>query len=228
MAAYTPVSADQDIMDTLEPKIEAMARIQPNTLVGIANKIANLLPNFNADGRTYYVLEWVYDTIVMHVDAERERRVMMMTENNDHTMDDDHMDNDHSDDMMDDDATDDTSDDNTDTPNDATDDTSDDAADTVEPTGAQVTVDVKGDFDLRFDMETIAVSLGDTVTINFNSIGGTHDWKIDEFDAATEIVTPTDGVTSVTFVADQAGSFEYYCSVGNHRTEGMVGTLMVE
>ena len=35
-------------------------------------------------------------------------------------------------------------------------------------------------------------------------------------------------MTSVTFIADQEGSFEYYCSVGNHREEGMVGTLIVE
>jgi len=34
--------------------------------------------------------------------------------------------------------------------------------------------------------------------------------------------------TSVTFVADKTGTFEYYCSVGNHRAQGMVGKLIVE
>ncbi|HEY5714693.1 MAG TPA: plastocyanin/azurin family copper-binding protein [Candidatus Gracilibacteria bacterium] len=48
-----------------------------------------------------------------------------------------------------------------------------------------------------------------------------------EFDAATEKVN-TDGETSVTFVADKKGTFEFYCSVGSHRTNGMVGTLIVE
>lgn len=35
-------------------------------------------------------------------------------------------------------------------------------------------------------------------------------------------------MTSVTFVADETGTFEYYCSVGNHRGQGMIGKLIVE
>jgi len=30
------------------------------------------------------------------------------------------------------------------------------------------------------------------------------------------------------FVADKAGTFQYYCSVGNHKAMGMVGTLTVQ
>jgi nitrite reductase (NO-forming) len=78
-----------------------------------------------------------------------------------------------------------------------------------------------------FDMEEIRVQEGDEVTINFRSTDGFHDWVVDEFDAATEQVQ-TDGSTSVTFIADKAGTYEYYCSVGNHRANGMVGTLIVE
>jgi plastocyanin len=29
-------------------------------------------------------------------------------------------------------------------------------------------------------------------------------------------------------VADKNGSYEYYCSVGNHRASGMVGVITVE
>ena len=32
---------------------------------------------------------------------------------------------------------------------------------------------------------------------------------------------------TITFVADKTGGFEFYCSVGNHRAMGMVGTLIV-
>ncbi len=78
-----------------------------------------------------------------------------------------------------------------------------------------------------FDVEEIRVNQGDTVTINFESAEGVHDWVVDEFGAATEVVQPGTP-TSVTFVADQAGTFEYYCSVGSHRAQGMVGTLIVE
>lgn len=78
-----------------------------------------------------------------------------------------------------------------------------------------------------FDVKEIRVQEGDTVTINFSSAGGFHDWVVDEFNAATGQVRP--GVeTSVTFVADTKGTYEYYCSVGNHRALGMVGTLIVE
>lgn len=78
-----------------------------------------------------------------------------------------------------------------------------------------------------YDVKEITVKKGDTVTINFESTDGFHDWVIDEFDAKTSKVQP--GVpTSVTFVADKAGTFEYYCSVGSHRMHGMVGKLIVQ
>lgn len=78
-----------------------------------------------------------------------------------------------------------------------------------------------------YDFQEILVNEGDKVTINFKSVDGTHDWVLDEFNAATERVS-TDGETSVTFIADKKGTFEYYCSVGSHRENGMVGTFIVE
>ncbi|MDA8597175.1 cupredoxin domain-containing protein, partial [Candidatus Pacebacteria bacterium] len=85
-----------------------------------------------------------------------------------------------------------------------------------------------GGTNFAFDVEEMRVNQGDTVTVNFTSVEGFHDWVVDEFGAATEQVRAGDGVTSVTFVADQAGTFEYYCSVGSHRAAGMVGSLIVE
>lgn len=78
-----------------------------------------------------------------------------------------------------------------------------------------------------FSESEIRVNEGDTVTIHFQSEGGFHDWVVDEFDAATEKVRAGEE-TTVTFVANATGSFEYYCSVGDHRARGMVGTLIVE
>ncbi|MGH9858331.1 MAG: cupredoxin domain-containing protein [Acidobacteriota bacterium] len=74
----------------------------------------------------------------------------------------------------------------------------------------------------------IRVQQGDTVRITLQN-GGTmpHDWRLDEFNAATSVITPGQQET-IEFVADQAGEFEYYCSVGQHRQQGMVGTLIVE
>lgn len=82
-------------------------------------------------------------------------------------------------------------------------------------------------FNFGYSMEEITVTEGDTVTINLTSSDGFHDWVVDEFGAATEKIREG-GNTSVTFVADAAGTYEFYCSVGNHRAQGMVGTLIVE
>ena len=78
-----------------------------------------------------------------------------------------------------------------------------------------------------FDKTEIKVKKGDKVTINFTSADGFHDVVIDEFSAKTERVR-TGGTSSMTFVADKTGTFEYYCSVGQHRMNGMVGKLIVE
>lgn len=74
----------------------------------------------------------------------------------------------------------------------------------------------------------LRVKQGDRVRIEFESTQGFHDWVVDEFSAATAQVRPADGITTVEFVADKTGTFEYYCSVGQHRANGMFGNLIVE
>jgi len=95
-----------------------------------------------------------------------------------------------------------------------------------EEVSREVSFDVSGG-NFYYDLKEIRVNEGDTVTINFLSESGFHDWVVDEFNAATAQVS-TGGETSVTFVADKKGTFEYYCSVGSHRAQGMVGNLIVE
>jgi len=73
----------------------------------------------------------------------------------------------------------------------------------------------------------IKVSEGDLVRVEFSSVGGFHDWVLEEFGAATEKVGE-DGKTYVEFVADKKGTYEYYCSVGQHRENGMKGVFVVE
>lgn len=79
----------------------------------------------------------------------------------------------------------------------------------------------------KFVPNAITVNKGDTVRIVFKNVGGMHDWKIDEFDAATKVIQ-TDEEETIEFVADKTGTFEYYCSVGAHRANGMVGNLIVK
>jgi nitrosocyanin len=78
-----------------------------------------------------------------------------------------------------------------------------------------------------FTPSALTVKKGDTVKITLDNADGFHDFRIDEFNVATKKIK---GGTqdSVQFVADKTGSFQYYCSVGNHRAMGMVGTLVVQ
>ncbi len=77
-----------------------------------------------------------------------------------------------------------------------------------------------------FVPSSITVNKGDKVKITFKNTQGFHDFVVDEFGAATKQgQAPFDEV--IEFIADKTGSFEYYCSVGSHRSMGMKGTLTV-
>ena len=119
-----------------------------------------------------------------------------------------------------------------DTPNETpnTDETTEpDTTDTTTDTDAEAqthTFDISAtNFD--FSITDITVKKGDTVVINLTSDDGDHDWTLDEFNAQTNELD-TGESDSIRFVADQVGTFEYYCSVAGHRQLGMVGTLTVE
>ena len=72
----------------------------------------------------------------------------------------------------------------------------------------------------------MTVNQGDRVRIVFKNSNGTHDFVLDEFGVNSGILQA--GQEKVLeFTATQTGSFEYYCSVGQHREMGMKGTLTV-
>lgn len=81
--------------------------------------------------------------------------------------------------------------------------------------------------DFKFSLSEIKVKKGDTVKINFKNIAGTHDWRIDAFNAGTRVLAAGQEET-IEFAASKTGRFEYYCSVGTHRQMGMKGLLIVE
>ncbi len=95
---------------------------------------------------------------------------------------------------------------------------------TLDPNAHQFTISA---INYAYDVTEMRVKKGETVTVSFKSTDGFHDWVVDEFNAYTQQVSPGQ-LTSVTFVADKAGTFEYYCSVGQHRLHGMVGKFIVE
>lgn len=83
-----------------------------------------------------------------------------------------------------------------------------------------------GAINFKFSENSITVAKGDTVRLTLNNTQGMHDLKIDEFAVGTKVLQAGQSET-IEFVADRAGAFEYYCSVGTHREQGMVGTLIV-
>jgi len=76
----------------------------------------------------------------------------------------------------------------------------------------------------------IEAEAGETITVTVENVGGFHDFVIDELDVATEKVNEGETVVATfTIPEDASGTkYEFYCSVGNHRAQGMVGTLMVK
>lgn len=81
----------------------------------------------------------------------------------------------------------------------------------------------------EFSETELRVSPGDEVTIFLQTEEGTHDFVIDEFDAQSPVLNSGENAEfTFTVPEDASGEYEFYCSIGNHRALGMVGTLIVE
>lgn len=72
----------------------------------------------------------------------------------------------------------------------------------------------------------ITAKKGEKIRIVMKSVSMMHDFVIDELGVKMPVVKDGDTGT-VEFVADKVGSFEYYCSVGQHRANGQIGTITI-
>jgi heme/copper-type cytochrome/quinol oxidase subunit 2 len=77
-----------------------------------------------------------------------------------------------------------------------------------------------------YSVKTITVKKGEKVKIVMTSRDMMHDLNIDELDVKLPI-TKSGETNSIEFTADKVGTFEYYCSVGQHRKQGQVGKITV-
>ena len=93
--------------------------------------------------------------------------------------------------------------------------------------GQQIALAAPEDGSLKFDKTELDGKAG-TVTINFDNPSTTpHAVEIEGNGVEEASDTVTSSKTSVT--ADlKAGTYTFYCPVGNHRAEGMEGTLTVK
>lgn len=90
-------------------------------------------------------------------------------------------------------------------------------------TAKQIVVDAGAFY---YKPNTITVKKGEKVQIVLKSVDMMHDFNIDELNVHSPIVK-SGTENTVTFTADKVGKFEYYCSVGQHRKNGQVGTIEV-
>lgn len=92
--------------------------------------------------------------------------------------------------------------------------------------GETVEIEVENDRLLYYPAEII-VTKDTTVRLTFVNTGGRHDWNLDAFDVDMPVIRGGNETTAE-FTADEAGEFEYYCSVAGHRAAGMWGYFIVE
>lgn len=79
----------------------------------------------------------------------------------------------------------------------------------------------------KFAPSQITVKQGDKVKITLKNTGGTHDLFIDGYKIQTKVIN-SGAEDTIEFTADKAGTFDFWCTVGNHKAMGMVGKLVVE
>jgi plastocyanin len=82
--------------------------------------------------------------------------------------------------------------------------------------------------EFSYSKETITVKKGQKVRLTLVNKGRmSHDFVVEKMNVTTELAGSGKSVTTE-FTINDAGSYAFYCSVGNHRAMGMEGVLIVE
>jgi plastocyanin len=78
-----------------------------------------------------------------------------------------------------------------------------------------------------YSLEKISIKKGIKVKLTLTNNGRmSHDFVVEN----TQVATPLAGAgksVSIEFSLDEAGTYNFYCSIGNHRALGMAGILEV-
>jgi len=93
------------------------------------------------------------------------------------------------------------------------------------------TVEITGFSDNSYDVDNVDVEEGETVEFVYVHDGGQHDLVLErdgEDVESTEILSESGEEDSFTYTFEEDGEYEFYCSVGQHRDQGMEGTVTVE
>ena len=89
----------------------------------------------------------------------------------------------------------------------------------------EITLEAK---EFSYSEESITVKKGQKVRLTLVNKGRmSHDFVVEKMNVTTELAGPGESVV-VEFTMQDAGTYTFYCSIGNHRAMGMEGTLIVE
>jgi nitrite reductase (NO-forming) len=93
--------------------------------------------------------------------------------------------------------------------------------------GRMVYIGVGGEIDGKVN-PMLMVHEGETVQINLiNGEGAEHDIVIEQYATRSDRILGRGASTTVSFTADKAGEFIYFCSIPGHRAAGMEGRIQV-
>lgn len=86
---------------------------------------------------------------------------------------------------------------------------------------------VEGD-EFSLSPVSISVKAGEKIKLTFNNVGTfPHNFTVLGLGVATETIGAGQSDT-IEFTVEEGGTYTTFCSVGNHRAQGMEGTLLVE
>jgi plastocyanin len=80
--------------------------------------------------------------------------------------------------------------------------------------------------DFAYSVKKITASADSELVLEVTNVQGVHDFVIDELGVSSGRL-PVGKTVRLQIPTDKPGSYQYYCSVGNHRELGMVGTLVI-
>ena len=82
--------------------------------------------------------------------------------------------------------------------------------------------------EFSFSPSSITVNAGEKVKLTFNNVGSfPHNLTVEGLGIATKTIGGGQSDT-IEFTVEEGGTYTTFCSVGNHRAQGMEGTLEVE
>jgi len=82
--------------------------------------------------------------------------------------------------------------------------------------------------EFSFSPSSITVNAGEKVKLTFNNVGNfPHNFTVEGLGVATRTIGAGQSDT-IEFTVEESGTLTFFCSVSNHRSLGMEGTLEVE